>query len=1250
MIELTVKTLDSQNHSFSVEDDITVAQFKEKIAEKINIPADTQRIIYCGRVLKDEIKLSEYDVNGKVVHLVQRAPPTSGQGPTRTASPQPQRRNVRGLEHGMYVGSMAFPTNLMESQGIVPPPPTHSLAASRLNVAKRMFRRAEAVLNLLENPQLRGNEQPPSEEPQEEVTPVLEARVIVPTNPMDDIMAAVESSFAFTRPVNVTNQGSGFARNEGTDSTSQNSIDIDTPPMHSASSTPDGASPISTSTENLAAEVAEAANIEGSGEGSSGAVPRTSGDQGASERGAGSSTTNSGNGLAENASRTTEMADLLETLSRLQLRLAPFLEQYQNFMRNDPTIATEDVRKTQVTINRVSEVLHFLGHAYHSLSDIIVRVRTPPPRPLLCRPILIQHSAVVQTGFPIQVEAQINISQDVPPPNNSGNVQNSTSNTSVSTNTTATPSSTSPPTNSGQLPEHNMGGAPLHIEPRMMEFPFLPGSLRVQSFPFEIRDIRGFQPVPTNPAQAPATPAVPGGSNGTPSTAAATSNSNTNATTTGTSSTSTASGQQNGASMPGSQFNNPNFDFYMEVTPESITIDSLETTLLRSNQAGDMFRGALNTSPPEFLQSIMQMAGQLINRSNNQPTNNNSAPPTTASTTTPPSSSASPATTTTPESSTQTSNNQNATTSSVNAQPPQTGQNSQARGNTQTNPTTATHTRSTARPHVHLAQHALQGGFDPFLPCNSHHVPTRRPRMQARNVVAMGGNQNNNTRAEGGPQMGPGIQGLPQLNPNQLSPIYNIVQGIVNSFRTAYRQQHRPPQTSQQSAPQQSAAANNANGGNGQQGQGLPEGVPPLFAVPFTPQLQNMVNNLSDVRAATQRQGPTISQILQQLQPDFDETYVEGESLFSDLIVLFSRNLTVGDMIQLNVNHLEPLMRIRGNIRRFFLNRVMDGTANTASIDRAVNRLVNEMQPFINDLGNLQVRNNIDIVRSTTMLFRNRLPNIISLTASRNPNSLRLLVEQCKITIRQFFALIVYASANGIPGVEDVLQNMVRRHMHGMSRDLEMWIRDKLRRSIANLDIPESVLQPYIVRQIDSLPTTGLGNNINSVEEAMDLDVHEASGSSTDLATNAINLQEDGEPLPPVDIGSEAWHDQVPAEWVPIIVRDTQRQRRQNPQPAFSDAYLSGMPSKRRKIVTSAKPQGSLPQVIQESVRRAVTSSSLESVAPIDVVSQAAAADINIQSAYRELLRTSVQSTLQNNEDFTPERYPNASNYFNKPQ
>jgi uncharacterized ubiquitin-like protein YukD len=75
MVELNIKTLDSQMHNFDVDKKMLVSVFKEKIASQTGVPVGQQRLIFRGKVLKDDHSLSEYHVeNGDTLHLVVRQP------------------------------------------------------------------------------------------------------------------------------------------------------------------------------------------------------------------------------------------------------------------------------------------------------------------------------------------------------------------------------------------------------------------------------------------------------------------------------------------------------------------------------------------------------------------------------------------------------------------------------------------------------------------------------------------------------------------------------------------------------------------------------------------------------------------------------------------------------------------------------------------------------------------------------------------------------------------------------------------------------------------------------------------------------------------------------------------------------------------------------------------------------------------------------------------------------------------------
>lgn len=122
MSEITViiKSSNADRTEVLAEPTMTVLEFKEKVAEKVSIEPILQRLIYKGRVLKDECTLKFYDVqDGQTIHLVKGggsgAPSTGTASATPVAAPSSASANPMGGMGGF--GGSANPMGAMGGFG-----------------------------------------------------------------------------------------------------------------------------------------------------------------------------------------------------------------------------------------------------------------------------------------------------------------------------------------------------------------------------------------------------------------------------------------------------------------------------------------------------------------------------------------------------------------------------------------------------------------------------------------------------------------------------------------------------------------------------------------------------------------------------------------------------------------------------------------------------------------------------------------------------------------------------------------------------------------------------------------------------------------------------------------------------------------------------------------------------------------------------------------------------------------------------
>ncbi|OTA95033.1 hypothetical protein M434DRAFT_394238 [Hypoxylon sp. CO27-5] len=156
-ITFKVKTSGESQHTITMPESATVSDLKNKLSgpEFENIPIERQRLIYSGRVLKNEEPLSTYKIkNGNTVHLVKSAasnptPPAASSSTSSSAPTAPQiptnmaagtaNNPLAGLTGARYAGL----TNL---------PPAEMFGPDGGMVGSMMDE--EQLANMLSNPQV----------------------------------------------------------------------------------------------------------------------------------------------------------------------------------------------------------------------------------------------------------------------------------------------------------------------------------------------------------------------------------------------------------------------------------------------------------------------------------------------------------------------------------------------------------------------------------------------------------------------------------------------------------------------------------------------------------------------------------------------------------------------------------------------------------------------------------------------------------------------------------------------------------------------------------------------------------------------------------------------------------------------------------------------------------------------------------------------------------------------------------------
>ncbi|XP_017337909.1 large proline-rich protein BAG6 isoform X2 [Ictalurus punctatus] len=1168
-ITVTVKTLDSQSRSYTVRGEWTVQEFKEHIASSVEIPVDKQRLIYQGRVLQDDRTLTEYNVDGKVIHLVERAPPqttqsggggdavsgssggvgeaSSGSTPSSTSTSQGVPHDRNGNSYVM-LGTFNLPVNILDPQQI------------QMSVQQMMAGVGEGGRNARVNTSTGSNG---SVDVRINLDQSAQSEPRIRLQLAENLLRETQSLINRLEGPQQASEGSSQQVPADSSSSAQ-PMDTSPPPPPASSSS----SSTSTQTEG----------------------PPHSG---------------------PNHPSPSELMEVLSEVRRVEERLRPFMERTHSILGAASTADynnnTQERDEDQRTLNVVGESLRLLGNTLVALSDVRCNLAAQPPRHLhVVRPITHYTSPIVlQSALP-----------HIPIPMNIGTAVTMTSNGRQAGEGQPQPSQpsgqseeqdqapSSQPNGANQMPgqgtPHLIRITQQTMEPVVMMQMNLDGStppMHIPGLPPEFMQAIVHQISQQAAAMATAASA---GHHGHQS---------------GTPAPNASNGEAPAAPPPPPQarvvITRPTFTPRIPQPAGTRTATINLRASVPPTTGQQPAQGPLANSP--LTQMVSGLVGQLLmpTHTGDQTSTGSSTHSFSFST----SSSSSSSSSTVPSSSANTSTPTSSNTTSTAS----TGQ-SQNEGPDENLP--------------HLLGSLLGG------------------------AAGVGGSVSG-----GSPSITVTMPGVPAF-----------IQGMSEFIQA--NQPVFPPPPSQQPQPASSAPS----------GPSLNPPRPPsgggetLSPELFTGIVQGVLSTMMGSLGAGQGNSESIAQFIQRLSQTsnlFTPGAGDAVGFFGDLLSLVCQSFSMVDMVVLLHGNPQPLSRIQPELATFFNEHYLNGREPTdANIATAAEDLINGLEEYIAEsFSTVTVREGVDIIQTNMSFLRQQFTRMAThiLRCTDHTFGPRLLLL-CTQGLFECLALNLYCLRGEQRALTAVINHRIRRMSAEVNPSLVNWLTSmmsmRLHVILDHNPVTEDQIQHYVLyTQPDS--DARLESNTETVQQTESQNVEmspapattaeeamASSGERTDTRQPApdltplhrpssVNTREPAGMAANGREGSgaeaEPWAAAVPPEWVPIIRHDMLSQRKIKAQPPLSDAYLHGMPAKRRKTAQGDGPHLSLSEAVTVAARavgaRPITT-------PDNLQGELDTPEL--QDAYAQQIKSDLRKRVEEDPDYNSQRFPNTHKAFSE--